>query len=69
MQISKKVPFDNPNVLNGVRALYIISNLIIAGIYFFVQQKINKKNGMYTANRPTAVRRIRRPPGANTTQT
>lgn len=45
MQISKKVPFDNPSVLNGVRALYIVSNLIIAGIYFFVQQKINKKNG------------------------
>ena len=45
MQISKKVPFDNPNVLNGVRALYILSNLIIAGIYFYAQQKINKKNG------------------------
>jgi hypothetical protein len=45
MQISKKVPFDDPNVLNGVRALYIISNIIIAGIYFYVQQQINKKNG------------------------
>ncbi|KAH8725409.1 inorganic phosphate transporter Pho88 [Phaeosphaeriaceae sp. PMI808] len=46
MQISKRIPFDDPNVLNGVRALYIVSNLIIAGIYFFVQQKINKKNDM-----------------------
>jgi len=46
MQISKKVPFDNPLVLNAVRGLYIVSNLIIAGIYLFVQQKINKKNGM-----------------------
>jgi hypothetical protein len=45
MQISKKVPFDDPNVLNGVRALYILSNIIIAGIYFYVQQQINKKNG------------------------
>jgi hypothetical protein len=45
MQISKKVPFDDPNVLNGVRALYIISNLIIAGIYLYVQAQINKKNG------------------------
>jgi hypothetical protein len=45
MQISKKIPFDDPNVLNGVRALYIISNVIIAGIYFYVQQQINKKNG------------------------
>jgi hypothetical protein len=48
MQISKKVPFDDPNVLNGVRALYVISNIIIAGIYFYVQQQINKKNGTYS---------------------
>jgi uncharacterized membrane protein len=45
MQISKKIPFDNENVLNGVRALYIVSNLIIAGIYLYVQAQINKKNG------------------------
>ncbi|KAF2005374.1 inorganic phosphate transport PHO88 [Amniculicola lignicola CBS 123094] len=46
MQISKKVPFDDPNVLNGVRALYILSNVIIAGIYLYVQQQISKKNDM-----------------------
>ncbi|KAL1608897.1 phosphate transporter (Pho88) [Nothophoma quercina] len=46
MQISKKVPFDDPNVLNGVRALYIVSNIIIAAIYFYVQLQINKKNDM-----------------------
>lgn len=45
MQISKKIPFDDPNVLNGVRALYIVSNIIIAGVYFYVQAQINKKNG------------------------
>ncbi|KAL6706718.1 phosphate transporter (Pho88) [Coniothyrium glycines] len=46
MQISKKVPFDDPTVLNGVRALYILSNVIIAGIYLYVQAQINKKNDM-----------------------
>lgn len=48
MQISKKVPFDNPDVLNAVRALYILSNVIIAGIYLYVQAQIKKKNGPYT---------------------
>lgn len=52
MQISKKIPFDDPNVLNGVRALYIVSNIIIAGVYFYVQAQINKKNG---ESRRTAV--------------
>lgn len=46
MQISKKIPFDDPNVLNGVRALYVLSNVIIASIYFYVQAQINKKNGV-----------------------
>jgi hypothetical protein len=54
MQISKKIPFDDPNVLNGVRALYVISNIIIASIYFYVQQKINKKNGAYPVTRLAA---------------
>ena len=46
MQVSKRVPFDNPDVLNGVRALYIASNLIIAALYVYVQLQINKKKGM-----------------------
>ena len=48
MQASKKVPFEDPNVLNGVRALYVVSNLIIAGVYFYVQMQINKKRGEET---------------------
>jgi uncharacterized membrane protein len=56
MQISKKIPFDDPTVLNGVRALYIVSNLIIAGIYLYVQAQINKKNGAWKG-RPTQPQR------------
>lgn len=47
MQASKKVPFEDPTVLNGVRALYVVSNLIILGIYLYTQQQINKKRGMF----------------------
>jgi hypothetical protein len=47
MQASKKVPFEDPNVLNIVRGVYILSNIIIAGIYIYVQSKISAKKGEY----------------------
>lgn len=46
MQVSKRIPFENPDVLNGIRALYVASNLIIAAIYVYVQVQVNKKKGM-----------------------
>lgn len=46
MQVSKRIPFENPDVLLGVRALYIVSNVLILGIYLYVQSKISKKKGI-----------------------
>ncbi|GJN74023.1 inorganic phosphate transporter [Purpureocillium lilacinum] len=48
MQVSKRIPFDDPNVLMGVRGLYIASNVIIALIYLYIQSAINKKKDMTT---------------------
>ncbi|KAK6211950.1 phosphate transporter (Pho88) [Pestalotiopsis sp. IQ-011] len=48
MQVSKRIPFDDPNTLNIVRALYIASNLIIASIYLYTQIQINKKKDLTT---------------------
>ena len=45
MQVSKKIPFDDPSVLSAVRALYVVSNVLIAGIYFYVKLQIDKKKG------------------------
>lgn len=45
MQVSKKIPFDDPQVLLGVRVLYVVSNLVILGIYLYIQTKINSKKG------------------------
>lgn len=45
MQIAKKVPFDDPNVLNACRALYVLSNVLILGIYLYVKSVIDKKKG------------------------
>lgn len=36
---------DDPNVVNGFRALYVCSNLLILGIYFYCKLQIDKKNG------------------------
>jgi Phosphate transport (Pho88) len=47
MQVSKKIPFDDPQVLMGVRALYIFSNVLILGIYLYIQYQINKKKGAH----------------------
>lgn len=47
MQVSKKIPFDDPQVLMLVRGGYVLSNLIIMGIYAYVHWQINKKKGTY----------------------
>ncbi|KAI4089209.1 MAG: hypothetical protein L6R42_001881 [Xanthoria sp. 1 TBL-2021] len=48
MQVSKKIPFDDPQVLLGVRILYIVTNIIIAGVYLYLQNKINAKKDLTT---------------------
>ncbi|KAM0279578.1 hypothetical protein ACHAQH_004534 [Verticillium albo-atrum] len=48
IQVSRKVPFEDPSVLQGCRALYIFSNLLIAIVYLYIQSKINAKKGMST---------------------
>ena len=45
MQVAKRIPFDDPNVLNMIRAGYVLSNLIIFGIYYYVGIVIKRKNG------------------------
>jgi hypothetical protein len=47
MQVTKKIPFEDENVLNIVRAVYIGSNLVIAALYFFIQFQVNKKKGKH----------------------
>ena len=45
MQLAKKIPFDDPNVLNACRAAYAISNLIILAISFYIKTVVDKKKG------------------------
>ncbi|KAI1337360.1 inorganic phosphate transport PHO88 [Xylariaceae sp. FL0016] len=48
MQVSKRIPFEDPNVLNIVRAVYVGSNIIIGLIYVYVLMQINKKKDLTT---------------------
>ncbi|OJJ43994.1 hypothetical protein ASPZODRAFT_153974 [Penicilliopsis zonata CBS 506.65] len=48
MQVSKKIPFDDPDTLFLVRCMYVASNVIILGLYLYVQMKINQKKDMST---------------------
>ncbi|KAI5787310.1 inorganic phosphate transporter Pho88 [Geopyxis carbonaria] len=44
MQVSKKIPFEDPTWLNGIRAMYILSNVIIISLYLYVSKTIKSKN-------------------------
>jgi len=47
MQVSKKIPFDDPNVLNMCRAAYLVSNLIILCISLYIKSVVDKKKGTH----------------------
>ena len=47
MQVSKKIPFEDPQVLLAVRAAYILSNVLIFGIYYIIWRRINSKKGAF----------------------
>lgn len=47
MQVSKKIPFEDPLWLNGIRGMYVLSNLIILGLYVYSGIVIKKKNGLF----------------------
>jgi hypothetical protein len=38
--VARKIPFDDPQVLNYVRIAYVAAQAIILGTYFFVAQKV-----------------------------
>jgi hypothetical protein len=50
MQVAKKIPFDDPQVLNICRAVYIASNLIILAVNFYIKTVIDKKKGTSEAS-------------------
>jgi len=43
MQVSKRIPMEDPDTLNLIRAGYVLSNIIIIAIYGYVHFLIQKK--------------------------
>lgn len=43
MQVAKRVPFEDPDVLFAVRSMYIASNVLIATIYLYIHSSIKKQ--------------------------
>jgi len=44
MQVARKIPFDDPVVLNYVRAGYIIAQGISIAVFFYISAKIKQKD-------------------------
>ncbi|KAK9366729.1 inorganic phosphate transporter Pho88 [Lipomyces kononenkoae] len=48
MQVSKKIPFEDPMVVFYARVVYLVTNLFIFSLYLFARYQINKKNDLTT---------------------
>ncbi|GLB40123.1 putative inorganic phosphate transporter [Lyophyllum shimeji] len=44
MQVARKIPFDDPQVLTYVRIAYAAVQVLVLGTYYYVSMKIKKKN-------------------------
>lgn len=55
MQVSKKVAFEDPDVLNMVRAGYVLSNVIIVAITLYIKFVVDKKKGTSCSGHDTPV--------------
>jgi len=48
MQVSKRIPMEDPQALMIIRGIYILSNVLILSIYAYTHYLINKKKDMTT---------------------
>ncbi|KIM74909.1 hypothetical protein PILCRDRAFT_827832 [Piloderma croceum F 1598] len=44
MQVARKIPFDEPDVLLYVRIGYVVSQIAILSVYYYISYKIKQKN-------------------------
>jgi len=44
MQVARKVPFEDPEVLTYVRIGYVAAQVIILGVYYYISMAVKNKN-------------------------
>jgi len=44
MQLARKIPFEDPLVLNYVRLAYVVSQLVMLAAYYYVSIAVKRKN-------------------------
>jgi len=47
MQVSKRIPMEDPQALMIIRGIYILSNVLILSVYAYTHYLINKKKGAF----------------------
>jgi len=69
MQVARKIPFDDPDVLNYVRIAYITVQVLVLGTYYYVSLKIKKKNDQTVLKYVEAPGAMSQEPGSLVTTT
>ncbi|KAJ6561227.1 PHO88-related membrane protein [Mycena vulgaris] len=44
MQVARKIPFEDPDILNYVRIGYVVVQVVVLGIYYYISMAIKSKN-------------------------
>ncbi|KAH8118153.1 inorganic phosphate transporter [Phellopilus nigrolimitatus] len=44
MQVARKIPFDDPQVLNYVRVGYVTVQLLVLSTYYYISMKVKQRN-------------------------
>ncbi|KAJ6624910.1 inorganic phosphate transporter [Mycena sp. CBHHK59/15] len=44
MQVARKIPFDDPDILTYVRIGYVVVQVIVLGVYYYISMAIKSKN-------------------------
>ncbi|KIP11048.1 hypothetical protein PHLGIDRAFT_64642 [Phlebiopsis gigantea 11061_1 CR5-6] len=63
MQVARKIPFEDPQVLTYVRIAYVVVQALVLGVYYFITLKIKQKNDQTVLKYVEAANPMTKEPG------